>query len=100
MGKLVDIEKYRVAKLADGIESKVRRNGGSGYAVDAATVEEPELWRKAAVVAVHRLGYRASTYRAEGRLAVVVHRPISEAEQRLAAEAVSALLRPGPRPHP
>lgn len=85
MRKIVDIEKYRVAKLAAGIESMLCRNGGSGYAVDMATVEEPDLWREAAVVAVHRMGYRASAYKAEGRLAVVVERSISEAEQRRAA---------------
>jgi hypothetical protein len=98
MGKVVSIEKHRTVRLADAIERKLRANNGSGFVVDAGEVDDPRLWRRAAVIAVHRLGYRARTWGGEDRLAVIIDRPISDVEKRWAAEAISAVIRPGPRP--
>jgi hypothetical protein len=98
MGKVVSIERHRTMRLADAIERKLRANNGSGFVVDAGKVDDLRAWRQAAVIALHRLGYKARTWVGEDRLAVIVDRPISAAEKRWAAEAVSAVIRPGPRP--
>lgn len=98
MGTVVSIQKRRTERLADAIEQTLMINGGYGFIENAAEVDDPRLWRRAAVVAAHRLGYRATTWADEQHLVVVINRPITDDERQAAAKAVSAVLRPGPRP--
>jgi hypothetical protein len=98
MGKLVSIEGRRTVRLADAIERRLRANGECGFVVDADEVDDPDMWRRAAVMAVHRLGYKARTWADADQVAVIVDRPVTEAEKQWAADAVSAFIRPGPRP--
>ena len=100
MGKVVSIEKHRTMRLADAIERRLRANHGCGFVVNAHEVDNPMVWRRAAVIAVHRLGYRARTWAGGDHLAVITDRPINDVEKRWAAEAVSAIVRPGPRSLP
>jgi hypothetical protein len=97
VGKVVNLERERTVRLASDIERVLRRSGERTFAVPSSSVEDPIRWRRAAVMAAHRLGFRACTYRRNGCLVVEVARPVTDAERRSAAEVFSGLLLAGPR---
>jgi hypothetical protein len=95
VAKLVKLEAERVRRLADAIERNLRAGALREIRVAVEDVEDPGLWRKAAVMAAHRLGFRATTFCAAGALVLLVHRPVTDAERRQAADAMAALILQG-----
>jgi hypothetical protein len=92
VGKIVSIERQRTVRLADDIEGMLRRGGDRELRLRAEDVEEPTRWRRAAVMAGHRLGYPTSTWAAGGWLGLLLHRPVTEAERRGSAEAMAGWI--------
>ncbi len=58
MAKVVSIERERTLRLADAIERELRVSGVRELRVSKGEVEHPRRWRRAAVIAAHRLGFR------------------------------------------
>ena len=94
---VVDLEAERTRRLSASIERGLRRGGGRGLAVDEDRIDDVGRWRRAAVMAAHRLGHRASTYRWRGQWDVALDVPVSAVEQRSAAELTVGLIFAKPR---
>jgi hypothetical protein len=93
--KLVRLERERTRRLSRQIEQDLRRThatGGRMLAVEADRVEDVPRWRRAAVMAAHRMGHRATTYCWGNQVRVELDLPITEAERRRAAIVTAGLL--------
>jgi hypothetical protein len=94
VGKAVSIEKERTLRLAREIERELRLTGARELRVPITEVEDPARWRRAAVMASHRIGFVANTLKWGRTLVLLVHKPVTEAESRWAAEVTTDLLLP------
>ena len=65
--------------------------------MDLDQVEDVARWRRAAVAGAHRMGQRASTHVWRGQVYVALDPPVTDAERRQAALAVSGVLGLSPR---
>ena len=92
LSRLVNMERERTRRLSRTIERDLRRAGGKSLAVDEGEVEDPTRWRRAAVMAAHRLGHRAETYRWLGQWNVDLDYPVTKAESQFAADVIGTLL--------
>ncbi len=93
--KLVRLERERIRRLSTQIEQDLRRahaTGGRMLAVEADRVGDVPRWRRAAVMAAHRMGHRATTYCCGSQVRVELDLPITEAERRRAAVVTAGLL--------
>ena len=88
----LSIESQRVKRLAAVIERDLRAGMAREIRVRATDAEDPGLWRRAVVIAAHRLGLRATTFVTGDALVLLVHRPVSDSEKRMAAEAIADLI--------
>lgn len=89
---VVNLDRERTRRLAKEIERDLRRAGGRSLIVDLSTIDDVARWRRAAVLAAHSLGHRASTYMWGGRLRVELDLPITEVERRQAALVTARLV--------
>jgi hypothetical protein len=96
VGRVVSLERERTRRLSMVIERQLREAGGRSVAVDAASVEDVARWRRAAIVAAHRMGQRASTYALAGQVRVELDLPVTAAEHGWAAQVAAGLLAPRP----
>lgn len=93
--KVVDLDRERTRQLSMQIEQGLRRahaTGGRMLAVEADRVGDVQRWRRAAVMAAHRIGHRATTYRWGSQVRVELDLPVSEGERRRAALVVASQL--------
>jgi hypothetical protein len=93
--KLVRLERERTRRLSRQIEQDLRRanaTGGRMLAVEADSVGDVPRWRRAAVMAAHRMGHGATTYCWGNQVRVELDLPITEAERRRAAIVTAGLL--------
>jgi hypothetical protein len=93
--KLVRLERERTRRLSRQIEHDLRRTHATGsrmLAVEAEGVGDIPRWRRAAVMAAHRMGHRATTYCWGNQVRVELDLPITEAERRRAAILTASLL--------
>jgi hypothetical protein len=86
------MERERTRRLSRVIERDLHRAGGKALAVDEGNVEDPVRWRRAAVMAAHRLGHRARTYLWLGQWHVDLDYPVTHEQSRMAADVMGALL--------
>ncbi|HET9078568.1 MAG TPA: hypothetical protein VFN68_16655 [Acidimicrobiales bacterium] len=94
MGEVVSVERERTSRLADAIERELRVTGARELRIPMEAVEDPGRWRRAGVLASHRLGFKASTFAVAGVLGLIVHQPVTDAERRRFANAMAALIVP------
>ena len=92
MTRLVDMERERTLRLSCTIERDLRRAGGKSLSIDEDRVENLARWRRAAVMAAHRMGHRAETYRWLGRWRIDLDYPLTKAESKFAADVIGGLL--------
>lgn len=90
--RVVDLERERTLRLSAEIERELRHSGARTLAAAVEEVEDLGRWRRAAVMAAHRMGHRARTYLWGREVAVELDLPVTEAEDRHAALAVASLL--------
>ena len=90
--RVVDLERERTRRLSSEIERELRLTGVRTLVAAIDEVEDLGRWRRAAVMAAHRMGHRARTYLWGREVAVELDLPVSEAEDRHAAELVASLL--------
>ena len=90
--RIVDLDRERTRRLAVEIERELRLTGVRTLVAAIDEVEDLGRWRRAAVMASHRMGHRARTYLWGREVAVELDLPVSEAEDRRAAEMVASLL--------
>jgi len=90
--QVVDMERERTRRLSRAIERDLRRAGGKALAVDEGGVDDSVRWRRAAVMAAHRMGHQAHTYLWLGQWHVDLDYPVTKEESRMAADVMSALL--------
>jgi hypothetical protein len=86
------MERERTRRLSRTIERDLRLAGGKSLAVDESEVEDPTRWRRAAVMAAHRMGRRAETYRWLGQWYIDLDYPVTKEESRFVAEVIGALF--------
>lgn len=112
MGKVVDLERLKVDKLADQIEGQLATLPPMSHLhVPLSEVEDPERWRRAARLAAHRLGWRVATgvsrhgfvwltdIREPAPEVLEAHtRQVMDRLDRIILEARAAAHRPRPRP--
>jgi hypothetical protein len=96
VGRVVDLECERTRRLSVLIERDWRRSGDATVAVDADAVDDVRRWRKAAVMAAHRMGHKASTYAWRGEWVAALDVPVTVADNRRAAEILASLILPRP----
>ena len=92
MPQVVDMERERTRRLSRVIERDLRWTRGKALAVDEGKVGDPVRWRRAAVMAAHRMGHRAHTYLWLGQWHVDLDYPVTKEESRMAADVMGALL--------
>lgn len=97
MRRVVDLDRERTRRLAAEIERELRQAGVRTLVAGVDDVEDLGRWRRAAVMAAHRMGHRARTYLWGREVAVELDLPVSRAEDRQAAEMVASLLGIGRR---
>ncbi|MHB1614430.1 MAG: hypothetical protein ACYCXA_13680 [Actinomycetes bacterium] len=90
--RVVDLERERTRRLSSEIERELRLTGVRTLVAAVDEVEDLGRWRRAAVMAAHRMGHQARTYVWGREVAVELDRPVTEAEDRRAAELVASLL--------
>ncbi len=90
--RVVDLDLERTRRFSAEIERELRRSGARTLVAATDGVEDLGRWRRAAVMAAHRMGHRARTYIWGREVALELDLPVSEAEDRLAAELVASLL--------
>ena len=90
--RVVDLERERTRRLSSEIERELRLTGVRTLVAAIDEVEYLGRWRRAAVMAAHRMDHRARTYLWGREVAVELDLPVSEAEDRHAAELVASLL--------
>ncbi|HZU74094.1 MAG TPA: hypothetical protein VE990_15115 [Acidimicrobiales bacterium] len=88
----------RVTAMADAIEKELRATGSTELHVRADAVSDRTEWRRAAVIAAHRIGYPGATLDRGGLLSLFVGKPSSPLEDRLAADVVAAWITHGRDP--
>ena len=98
MGKVISIERQRTLRLALEIEREFRRSGARELRVKAGDVDDVGRWRRAAVIAVHRLGHPATTWASGEIVAAAVLRPVTVMERQDAAQRIADLLFGGTPP--
>ena len=91
-------ERTRVAEMAGAIEEELRASGSRELHVRADSVADRGEWRRAAIIAAHRIGYPGATMDRGAVLSLFVRKPSSPLEDRLAANAVAALITHGRDP--
>ena len=67
VARVVDLDLEKTRRLARDIERELRNSGGREFAVEVGAVEDVSRWRRAAIMAAHRMGHRASTYLWRGK---------------------------------
>ena len=90
--RVVDLERERTRRLSSDIERELRLAGVRTLLAAVDEVENLDRWRRAAVMAAHRMGHRARTYLWGKEVAVELDLPVTEAEDRRAAELVASLV--------
>lgn len=93
--KLVRLERERIRRLSTQIEQDLRRAHALAAGCWQSKQTESEMSRvggRAAVMAAHRMGHRATTYCCGSQVRVELDLPITEAERRWAAVATAGLL--------
>jgi len=90
--RVVDLERERTRRLSAEVERELREAGARTLVVALEDVENLGRWRRAAVMAAHRMGHRARTYVWGEEVAVELDLPVTEAEDRHAALLVASLL--------
>ena len=89
---MVDLDRERTRRLSSDIERELRLTGVRTLVAAIDEVEDLGRWRRAAVMAAHRMGHRARTYLWGKEVAVELDLPVTEAEDRRAAEFVASLV--------
>ena len=92
--RVVDLEREKTRRLARDIERELRNSGDREFAVDVGAVEDVSRWRRAAIMAAHRMGHRASTYLWRGEWRVELDLPVTEAERRYSALLIGSIIAP------
>lgn len=95
--KVVDLDRERTRQLSRTIEKDLRRGGARTLKVDVDALEDVARWRRAAIMAAHRMGHRATTYLWRRQLHVELDLPVTEAERRQAALVAESILGRGQR---
>ena len=90
--RVVDLERERTRRLSSEIERELRQTGVRTLVAAVDGVEDLGRWRRAAVMAAHRMGHRARTYVWGREVGVELDLPVTEAEDRRAAQLVANLL--------
>ena len=95
MGRVESLERARTERLADTLVAPLRERGQAFARI--ADVDDVGRWRRAAVLAGHRLGLHVRTLVAESSdlVAYVTDRPVSMAEQREGLRLVTQVLAGG-----
>ena len=91
MGKVISIERQRTLRLALEIEREFRRSGARELRVKASYFDDVGRWRRAAVIAVHRLGHPATTWASR-------HRRWTSASPATPGSPIPRSTPPAPRP--
>jgi hypothetical protein len=92
--RVVDLERAKTRRLARDIERELRNSGDRVFAIDVGAVEDVSRWRRAAIMAAHRMGHQASTYLWRGEWRVALDIPVSEAERRRSALLIESIVAP------
>jgi hypothetical protein len=92
--RVIDLEREKTRRLAREIERELRNSGDRVFAVEAGAVEDVSRWRRAAIMAAHRMGHQASTYLWRGEWRVVLDVPVTAAERRRSALLIESIIAP------
>ena len=90
--RVVDLERERTRRLSSDIERELRLTGARTLVATLDEVENLDRWRRAAVVAAHRMGHRARTYVWGQEVAVELDLPATGLEDRFGAELAASLV--------
>jgi pyridoxal biosynthesis lyase PdxS len=90
--RVIELDRAKTRRVSREIERDLRRGGARTIMVDVQTVEDVLRWRRAAIMAAHRMGHRATTYLWGRQLLVELDLPVTDPERREAAAVTSSIL--------
>ena len=90
--RVIELDREKTRRVSRVIERDLRRGGARTLMVDVQTIEDVPRWRRAAIMAAHRMGHRATTYLWGRQVTVELDLPVTDEERRQAAAITSGLL--------